>query len=99
MAICLFKADVLQNRDKILHILDCAGNNRSFYLKSAAALTEVFLGETLAIAELRFRTLMHGKPHLPHLVRSALKLFCIYVNQDLPNFRANVLKVTFEKNT
>ena len=41
MAICLFKADALQNRDKILHILDCAGKNRSFYLKSAAALTEV----------------------------------------------------------
>ncbi|XP_046437036.1 uncharacterized protein LOC124188446 [Daphnia pulex] len=77
MAICLYKADVLQNRDKILRILDLAG-------------------ETLAIAELRFRTLMQGKPQLPHLVRSALKLLCIHVNQDLPNFRTNVLKVFME---
>lgn len=47
----------------------------------------------MAVTELQFRALLPGKTHCLDLVRSALKLFSIYVKEDRAKLRENVLKV------
>ncbi|KAI9555626.1 hypothetical protein GHT06_018141 [Daphnia sinensis] len=55
-------------------------------------------GDSLSFAELRFRTLMKGKPPLPHVIRCALKMFSIYISQEPSQLRVNVFKVFNELN-
>lgn len=57
----------------------------------------MFKGDSLAFAELRFRTFIQGKPPLPNIIRCALKMFSIYNSQEPSKLRVNVFKVCFHK--
>lgn len=112
LALCLFKENVPENRDQILDILNCSGKhklqvyplkkktrNRTInILNKILFILTLFVGiaEMVMVAELRFRTLLPEKTTLLDVVQSALKLFEIYVNQDLTLLRTKVLRVGFK---